>query len=186
MHHPPSIALASPKVGRMDMPLLLNSEKVVWSSAGVKRREREKGDEGRMARRREGRRKKRRQSRERFWREMRGHGLRIRGRLCSHGASQGWFPKPQFPQENAVEASYYSGCGRELENRAYIDFGHISPSTTHTHTQTHTHTHRMQTSREGRRTSPAPSPWSITRWVWRDDSPNLPRATPCLASQECF
>ena len=119
---------------------------------------------GRMVRRRERRRKKRRQSRERFRREMRGHGLRIRGRLCSHGASQGWFPEPQFPQENAVEASYYSGCGRELENKAYIDFGHIAPSTTyihththtHIHTHTHTHTHRMQTSREGRRTSPAP------------------------------
>ena len=45
-HHPPSISSASPKVGRMAMSLLLNSEKVLQSSKDMKRREREKGDEG--------------------------------------------------------------------------------------------------------------------------------------------
>ena len=44
--HPSSISSASPKVGRMAMSLLLNSEKVLQSSKDVKRREREKGDEG--------------------------------------------------------------------------------------------------------------------------------------------
>ena len=41
--HPSSISSASPKVGRMAMSLLLNSEKVLQSSKDVKRREREKG-----------------------------------------------------------------------------------------------------------------------------------------------
>ena len=45
MHRPPSISLASPKVGRMDMSLLLNSEKVLQSPKDVQRREREE-DEG--------------------------------------------------------------------------------------------------------------------------------------------
>ena len=92
----------------MAMSLLLNSEKVLQSSKDVKRREREKGDEGedgeKEEEKKEGRAERDSARNVRSW-------ITDQRADCSHGASQCWFPEPQSPRKNAVEAPYYSGYG---------------------------------------------------------------------------